>query len=107
MVAPVTPSMLTTFFQSIHVVECPEFRQLLLFLRPDLQDKNVPGRTKVREAIIAAWQAHFDTLKQELAVSLLKLTSPLSLIISPSVHLERFRLRLIFGPISHAIHSWP
>jgi hypothetical protein len=74
------------FFQSIHVIECPEFRQLLLFLRPDLQDKNIPGRTKVREAIIAAWQAQFITLKQELAVSPLKLTSPfLSLIISPSV----------------------
>ena len=55
-------------YQSLNVVECPEFRQLLLLLQQDLQDKDIPRRTKIREAIISAWQAYFITLKRDLAV---------------------------------------
>jgi hypothetical protein len=54
--------------QAIHVVECPEFRSLLLLLREDLQEKDIPHRTKIRESIIKAWQAWFTSLKKDLAV---------------------------------------
>jgi len=36
-------------FQSINVMECPEFRNLLLLLRPDLADKDIPHRTKLHQ----------------------------------------------------------
>jgi hypothetical protein len=55
-------------FQSINVVECPEFRDLLLLLREDLHDRQIPHRTKIREAIITAWKSWFISLKSELAV---------------------------------------
>ena len=55
-------------YQSLNVVECPEFHQLLLLLRQDLQDKDIPQRTKIREAIIRAWQVYFITLKRDLVV---------------------------------------
>ena len=59
-------------YQSLNVVECPEFRQLLLLLQQDLQDKDIPRRTKIREAIISVWQAYFITLKRDLAVGRLR-----------------------------------
>jgi hypothetical protein len=54
--------------QSINVIECPEFRDLLLLLRQDLRDKDIPRRTKLRESIVQAWEAWFRTLRQELSV---------------------------------------
>ncbi|KAN0118228.1 Ribonuclease H-like domain containing protein, partial [Russula decolorans] len=41
--------------QSIRVVECPEFRDLCMLLRPSLQDKEIPRRDRVREGIIEQW----------------------------------------------------
>jgi hypothetical protein len=52
-------------------VECPEFRWLLLLLRPDLKEANIPHRSKLRELIIEAWKREFEGLKRELAVSIL------------------------------------
>jgi hypothetical protein len=37
-------------------------------LREDLRDKDIPHRTKIREAIIVAWKEYFASLKLELAV---------------------------------------
>ncbi|KIM78715.1 hypothetical protein PILCRDRAFT_56284, partial [Piloderma croceum F 1598] len=54
--------------QSINVIECREFRDLLLLLRADIQDKDIPHRTKIREAIIKAWESWFQNLKEELTV---------------------------------------
>ena len=56
-------------FQSMNIVECCEFCDLLLLLREDLQDKDIPHRTKIRESIITAWKSWFVGLKSELAVS--------------------------------------
>jgi hypothetical protein len=53
--------------QSINVIECREFRDLLLLLRSDLQDRDIPHRTKLRETIIEAWESHFKALKLDLA----------------------------------------
>ncbi|KAN0111972.1 Ribonuclease H-like domain containing protein, partial [Russula decolorans] len=41
--------------QSIRVVECPEFCDLCMLLRPSLQDKEIPRRDRVREGIIEQW----------------------------------------------------
>lgn len=60
--------LLTYVFQSIRVVNCPEFRDLLLLLREDLQDNAIPHRTKLRESIIKTWRLWFDILKKDLAV---------------------------------------
>ena len=56
-------------FESINVVECCEFRDLLLLLREDLIDKDIPHCTKIRESIITAWQSWFIGLKSKLSVS--------------------------------------
>ncbi|KIJ59148.1 hypothetical protein HYDPIDRAFT_64146, partial [Hydnomerulius pinastri MD-312] len=32
----------------------------------DLQDSNIPHRTKTRELILAAWQDYFEVLKADL-----------------------------------------
>jgi hypothetical protein len=57
------------FSQSIMVIECREFRDLLLLLRESLRDTDIPHRTKIRTAIVEAWAAWFSVLKKRLAVS--------------------------------------
>ena len=54
--------------QSINVIECPEFRDLLLLLHQDLHDKDIPQCTKLRESIVQVWEQWFKTLSQELLV---------------------------------------
>ena len=54
-------------------MECREFCNLLLLLREDLQEKDIPHRTKVREAIITAWKLWFIGLKGDLAVHITRL----------------------------------
>jgi hypothetical protein len=56
--------------QSIRSIENFELRQLLLLLRDDLDDEDIPKRDKVHDAIIAAWKAYYLSLKTELKVSL-------------------------------------
>jgi hypothetical protein len=68
--------------QSLNIIECKEFRKLLLLLHQDLKDSDIPHCTKIRESIITAWQTYFATLKDELAVSCIVIT--LSLIFTPS-----------------------
>lgn len=55
-------------FQSINVVECREFRDLLILLRNDLKEEDIPRRTKIREEIMKAWEKWFTALKKELQV---------------------------------------
>jgi hypothetical protein len=55
--------------QSLNIVECREFCDLLRLLREDLREQDIPHRTKIREAIILAWKDYFVRLKRELAVS--------------------------------------
>ena len=55
--------------QSLNVLECREFRNLLLLLCEDLQDREIPHRTHIHEAIVVAWKDYFIKLKLELAVS--------------------------------------
>lgn len=50
------------------VIECPEFRNLLLFLREDLVDADIYGCDKLQNSIIEAWYRYFLILKDELEV---------------------------------------
>lgn len=61
--------LLAHFSQSINVVECKEFRRLLLFLREGLCDTDVPHRTSVRNKIIETFKQYLVSLKKELGVS--------------------------------------
>ena len=54
--------------KSITVLDCPEFRKLLLLLHDDLKDSDIPHQTKGRVLIIEAWKKHFMALHAELAV---------------------------------------
>ena len=54
-------------------MECRKFRDLLLLLQGDLQEKDIPHRTKVHEAIITVWKSWFVSLKGELAVRVTRL----------------------------------
>jgi hypothetical protein len=56
-------------FKSIRVVECREFRDLLLLLRSDLKDHMIPHRVKVWEMIIETWRRYFVKLRHDINVS--------------------------------------
>jgi hypothetical protein len=60
--------------QSINVIECPEFRGLLLLLRPDLEERDIPHRTRLRQSIIEAWNVWFRTLQRDLSVCFVIIT---------------------------------
>lgn len=55
-------------FQSINVVECPEFRDLLLLLREDFKDTDIPHRGKVHDIILHTWSTYFESLRKDLDV---------------------------------------
>ena len=59
---------LTVMFQSLNVIECPEFLQLLLFLREDLHEEDLPHHDKLRRSIMEAWHTYYQSLREELAV---------------------------------------
>lgn len=61
-----TPTFSTS--KSLNLVECYEFRELLLLLRPSLTEANIPRQTKLRELIIHVWKEYFQVLKSQLAV---------------------------------------
>lgn len=63
------PLIVAPICQAINVVECPAFRRLLLVLRQDLQDSDIPHRTKVHDLIVTAWEKCFDMIKLELKAS--------------------------------------
>ncbi|KAG9310336.1 hypothetical protein JVU11DRAFT_9466 [Chiua virens] len=52
--------------QSLNVIECPEFRHLILFLCQDLHDTDIPRHMKLHELILEAWQKYFKVIKREL-----------------------------------------
>jgi hypothetical protein len=54
--------------KSLNLVECREFRLLLLLLRNDLKEAMIPHRTKLRELIVQAWRQYFRVLRSDLAV---------------------------------------
>jgi hypothetical protein len=77
MIRSVTVSLILSAFtteswfllQSMNVIERRGFRDLLLLLRGDLKESDIPKRTKIRELIIKSWREYMEVLKAELAVS--------------------------------------
>ena len=55
----------------MNVVENPEFRKLILLLREDIEDKDIPHRTKLCQLILDQFRTYFASLKEELAVRIL------------------------------------
>jgi hypothetical protein len=59
--------------QSINVVECPELRELLLYIGTDLQDRDIPHRTKLSELITSRFKLEYSRMVNEINVSSLRL----------------------------------
>lgn len=59
--------------QSIRVVDCPEFREIILLTNSNIRDVDIPRRTKVREAVLEAWSNWFQGFKKDLQVSVASL----------------------------------
>jgi hypothetical protein len=50
------------------VVECLEFKALLVYLCDSLTIKELPGQTLVQKMVIQMWHVEFKNLKWEVAV---------------------------------------
>lgn len=68
--APLT-LVLPICLQSIYVVENRQFRELLTLFREDYHEDDIPHRSRIRQAIMEAWQQSFKELKLNLAVWLI------------------------------------
>lgn len=62
--------MLNHRMKSINVIERKEFRELLLILRENLRDSDIPRRTSVRNKIMETWKHYLATLTSELGVNI-------------------------------------
>lgn len=54
--------------QSLRVVEILEFRRLLLLLRDEMDDNDIPRRTKIRSAVMESLDDYFLKLKINIQV---------------------------------------
>ena len=54
--------------QSINVVDCPELQALLLFIGAELQEKDIPHRTKLAELIMERFHIEYKKILEELEV---------------------------------------
>ncbi|KIK13495.1 hypothetical protein PISMIDRAFT_118780 [Pisolithus microcarpus 441] len=52
--------------QSLCIVKCEEFWHLLLLLKNDLKDSDIPHHTKIKSNILQAWKDYFTVLKTDL-----------------------------------------
>ena len=59
-------------------MDSKEFRNLLLLLKEDLQDKDIPHRTTITKRILEPNQEHMDHLSNQMLVSLSTLIIVLS-----------------------------
>jgi hypothetical protein len=50
-------------------VECPEFRELLLYACPEIQDSELAKRDKIHDMIVDASADYIEVLRKELGVS--------------------------------------
>ncbi|KAK6992491.1 ribonuclease H-like domain-containing protein, partial [Favolaschia claudopus] len=52
--------------QSINVVENEQLRNIFLMLRSELNDSDIPHRTKIRKRVIEIWDEHLANLESEM-----------------------------------------
>jgi hypothetical protein len=57
------------YLQPISIVEAKEFRSLLLLLKGDLQDKDIPHRTTIRKRILELQKEQAESLSADMLVS--------------------------------------
>lgn len=55
-------------YQSINVIDCAELRDLLLYLGTELEEKDLPHRTKLTELIRQRFRVEYENLIKELGV---------------------------------------
>jgi hypothetical protein len=55
-------------YQAINCVESPRLRKVFLLLRESLREKDIPGRTAIRDHIDKMQKSHLETLSKELKV---------------------------------------
>jgi hypothetical protein len=66
------------YLQPLSIVDSKEFRNLLLLLKEDLQNKDIPHRTTITKRILELNQEHIDHLSNQMVVSLFTLIIVLS-----------------------------
>lgn len=54
--------------QAMNVVDCPEFRELLLYIGLELEDRDIPHRTKLSELITSRFKIEYAKINQEVQV---------------------------------------
>ncbi|KAK7014542.1 ribonuclease H-like domain-containing protein, partial [Favolaschia claudopus] len=54
--------------QSINVIENEQLRNIFLMLRAELNDSDIPHRTKIRKRVIEIWDEHLSHLESEMGV---------------------------------------
>lgn len=64
------PSVVYPLPQSIDVVDSRELRDLLLFIGAELQDRDIPHRTKLSEMITSRFKIEHSKMVEEISVSL-------------------------------------
>jgi hypothetical protein len=57
---------LLIYFQSLDVVDCPELRDLLLFIGAELQNEDISHRTKKSELISKQFQVEYEKMIKEI-----------------------------------------
>ena len=68
-------------YKSLSVVDCPEFRRLLLLLQSELLDSQILHQTKLHDLLLQAWAQYFKGLRRDLAACLCHFLWDLSLFI--------------------------
>jgi hypothetical protein len=59
-----------TLFQPISIVNSPRLRTILLMLRSDLNESDIPGRTTMHSRIKELSEEHLDGLARKMKVRL-------------------------------------
>lgn len=54
--------------QSINVVDCPELRDLLLYIGTELEDGDIPHRTKLSGLIVENFQREYKKMATDVQV---------------------------------------
>ncbi len=60
--------LLLTLQQSLNVIENVHLRSIFLMLRPELHNRDIPHRTKIRKHIMNTWDSHKQDLGKRMKV---------------------------------------
>lgn len=79
-------------------MDCPELRDLLLYLGTQLGDEDIPHRTKLSELITQRFKVEYANMVQEISVGLFQLLLCAYLLhLSFSNRLDELPPRVMFG----------